>query len=288
VKLKLHLLGGCLFGALSLMIVSTAQLKAQETAPAKVKITVPADAVIEVDGVKTTTTGVVRQFITPALTPGTKYVYQVKVTVMKAGGKQSTVEEKITVEAGKATELDLSKSAALANDEPKAEKEPRKDVPLDVPYVSTPHPVVDAMLKLADVTDKDVVYDLGCGDGRIVIAAVKKYKAKKGLGIELAPERVKLSKENAVKEGVEKMVEIREGSVLDLKDVSEASVVTLYLLPKINLELMPVLKKTLKPGSRVVSHDFDMGDWKADKEITVEDETGRKHTVYLWTISEKK
>jgi predicted RNA methylase len=144
------------------------------------------------------------------------------------------------------------------------------------------------MLKLADVTDKDVVYDLGCGDGRIVITAVKKFKAKKGLGIELAPERVALSKENAVKEGVDKTVEIREGSVLDLKDVSEASVVTLYLLPKLNLELMPMLKKTLKPGSRIVSHDFDMGDWKADKEITVEDETGRKHTVYLWTISDKK
>jgi uncharacterized protein (TIGR03000 family) len=270
---------------------------------------VPADAVIEVDGVKTSTTGSVRQFITPALTPGLKYVYQVKVTVTKTGSKPVTVEEKITVEAGKATELDLSKSAAFANEEAKAEEakkdeskkaepvkeaatEPktavRKDVPLDVPYVPTPEPVVDAMLKLAGVTDKDVVYDLGCGDGRIVITAVKKFKAKKGLGIELAPERVKLSKENAVKEGVEKMVEIREGSVLDLKDVSEASVVTLYLLPKINLELMPVLQKTLKPGSRIVSHDFDMGDWKADKEITVEDETGRKHTVYLWTIAEKK
>ncbi len=143
------------------------------------------------------------------------------------------------------------------------------------------------MLKLANVTDTDVVYDLGCGDGRIVITAVKKYKARKGLGIELAPERVKLSKENARKEGVESKVEIREGSVLNLKDVSEASVVTLYLLPDVNLKLMPVLKK-LKPGSRIVSHDFDMGDWKADREISVKDAEGREHTIYLWTIPELK
>ncbi len=280
-------------------------------APAKVKITVPEDAVIEVDGVKTKTTGTVRQFVTPALTPGQKYTYQVKATVTRAGNKPVSVEEKITVEAGKTTELDLSKAPGFAMEAPKPDevkkdelkkdeskkvdpkkedpkKEPSKQISLDVPYVPTPQPVVDAMLKLANVTDKDVVYDLGCGDGRIVITAVKKYKAKKGLGIELAPERVKLSKENAVKEDVDKMVEIREGSVLDLKDVSEASVVTLYLLPKINLDLKPMLQKTLKPGSRIVSHDFDMGDWKADKEMTVEDETGRKHTIYLWTISDKK
>jgi cyclopropane fatty-acyl-phospholipid synthase-like methyltransferase len=153
--------------------------------------------------------------------------------------------------------------------------------------VPTPEPVVEAMLKLAGVSDKDVVYDLGCGDGRIVITAVTKYKAKKGLGIELAPERVKLSRQNADKAGVKDKIEIREGSVLDLKDVSEASVVTLYLLPDVNLKLMPILKKTLKPGSRIVSHDFDMGDWKAEKEVSIRDSDGREHTVYLWTIKEE-
>jgi uncharacterized protein (TIGR03000 family) len=175
-------------------------------------------------------------------------------------------------------------------DEPPAPKkdEPKKEVKLDVPYIPTPEKVVDKMLEMAGVKEGDVVYDLGCGDGRIVITAVKKYGAKKGLGLELAPERVKLSRDNAEKAGVASKVEVREGDVLKLTDVSEASVVTLYLLPDVNDKLKPVLRRTLKPGSRVVSHDFDMGeDWKPDKEEVVRAEDGRDHTVYLWTIKEK-
>jgi uncharacterized protein (TIGR03000 family) len=281
--------------------------------PAFVKVIVPADAAVEVDGVTTKQQGAVRLFATPDLARGKKYTYQLKATFTR-DGKKVTVERTVMVEPGVETVVDLTRDEPKKDDEPKKKDEPKKteepkkkdepkkkeepkkteepkkkdepkkEVRLDVPYVPTPEPVVEAMLKMADVTDKDVVYDLGCGDGRIVITAVKKYKAKKGLGIELAPERVKLSKENARKADVEGKVEIREGSVLDLKDVSEASVVTLYLLPDINLKLMPVLKKTLKPGARVVSHDFDMGDWKPEKTQVVRDADGREHTVYLWTI----
>lgn len=284
---------------------------------ARLKMSVPADAVVEVEGVKTKQTGTERSFISPDLEVGKKYAYQVKITYTK-DGKPAVYEKTVIVEAGKEVVIsvegdapskedpkkkdepkkdepkkdepkkDEPKKDEPKKDEPKKPDEPKKAVRLDVPYVPTPKPVVDAMLKLASVTDKDVVYDLGCGDGRIVITAVKEYKAKKGLGIELAPERVVLSKENAKKEGVEKSVEIREGSVLDIKDASEASVVTLYLLPDINLQLRDMLQKTLKPGSRIVSHDFDMGDWKAEKEINVKDETGREHTIYLWTIPQAK
>jgi len=275
------------------------------TAPATIKVIVPPDAVVEFDGFATKATGPVRTFI-PALEPGWIYGnYKLKATFTK-GGQLVTVERTIGVAPGKETVVDFTKPdepktkiepkkeepkkkidepKKKIDDEPKPKKtEPKKEVRLDVPYVPTPEPVVEAMLKLANVTDKDVVYDLGCGDGRIVITAVKKFKAKKGLGIELFPDRVKLSKENAKKENVDDKVEIREGSVLDLKSVSDASVVTLYLLPDINLKLMPMLKKTLKPGSRIVSHDFDMGDWKAEKEISVKDGDGREHTIYLWTI----
>ena len=146
---------------------------------------------------------------------------------------------------------------------------------------------------LAAVKDGDVVYDLGCGDGRIVIAAVEKFGAKKGLGIDYNPERVKDSTDAAKKagSGVENKVTFKQGDVLKMteKDFDGVDVVTLYLLPEVNRKLKPVLQKGLKPGARVVSHDFDMGDdWKPEKTANVTDDRGVEHTVYLWTIKEKK
>jgi ubiquinone/menaquinone biosynthesis C-methylase UbiE len=164
-------------------------------------------------------------------------------------------------------------------------KDPPKEVRLDVPYVPTPQKVVEEMLKLGGVKEGDVVYDLGCGDGRIVVTAVKAFHAKKGLGLDIDPQRIAEAKKNAKEAKVEDKVEFREADILKLADVSEASVVTLYLLPEINEKLKPMLRRTLKPGSRVVSHDFDMGDdWKPEKEMTVRDGDGRDHTIYLWTI----
>ncbi|MCE9530471.1 MAG: 50S ribosomal protein L11 methyltransferase [Planctomycetes bacterium] len=140
------------------------------------------------------------------------------------------------------------------------------------------------MLKLAAVKEGDVVFDLGCGDGRIVVTAVSKFKAKEGWGLDLNPDRIKDSLETAKKANVSDRVKFDQGDVLKVEDVSKANVVTLYLLPEVNRRLAPMLKKTLKPGSRVVSHDFDMGDWKEDKKISVTDEEGVEHTIYLWTI----
>jgi uncharacterized protein (TIGR03000 family) len=290
-------LGGAAFAFLLLSLVPSALGAGVDKAPATISLMVPADAVVEIAGKKSTQSGVKREFVTPDLDSGKKFYYELKVTYT-LDGKMVEINDIVIVEAGKPTVLDLTKGAPVAKAEPKEIKavekkdepkkeEPKKEVRLDVVYVPTPEPVVEAMLKLAEVTEKDVVYDLGCGDGRIVITAVKKFKAKKGLGVELAPERVKLSKENAVKEGVDKQVEIREGSVFDLKDVSEASVVTLYLLPELNDKLMPLLTKTLKPGSRVVSHDFPMSNWTPEKEIRVKG-PDREHTVYLWRIPDAK
>ena len=150
----------------------------------------------------------------------------------------------------------------------------------DVIYVPTPPEVVDAMLKLAGVKAGDVVYDLGCGDGRIVITAVQKYGAR-GVGIDIDPQRIKEATANAQKAGVADRVKFMQADLFET-NISEATVVTLYLLPSLNLKLQPKLMRELKPGTRIVSHSFDMGSWKPDQEQTVD---GRH--IYMWTLPKK-
>ena len=151
----------------------------------------------------------------------------------------------------------------------------------DVIYVPTRDTVVDAMLKLANVNANDVVYDLGSGDGRIVIAAAKKYGAR-GVGIDIDPERISESNTNATKAGVTDKVKFIEADLFE-SDFSDASVVTLYLLGRLNEKLKPMLMQQLKPGTRIVSHAFDMGDWEPEETQSVDGTT-----IYLWTIPEKK
>jgi len=151
------------------------------------------------------------------------------------------------------------------------------DYESDVPYVPTPQPVVEAMLELAQVKPTDVVYDLGCGDGRIVIAAAKKYGAR-GVGIDINPERIREAIENAKKEGVLDKVKFIQGNFFEA-DIRDATVVTLYLLTSVNLKLRPKLLRELKPGTRIVSHRFDMGDWEPVKKIEFDD-----RPLYLWIV----
>ena len=159
--------------------------------------------------------------------------------------------------------------------------------PLDVPYVPTTDQAVNAMLKLADVKPGDTVYDLGCGDGRIVIAAARDFKAH-AVGFDIDPTRIKEARENAKKAGVESRVRFEEKDLFDA-DIHPATVVTLFLLPNINLKLRPKLLRDLKPGTRIVSNTFDMGDWKPVREATVgndDEETFLSHKLFLWTVPE--
>ncbi len=159
----------------------------------------------------------------------------------------------------------------------------------DVPYVPTTPEAVEAMLKLGQVKKTDLLYDLGCGDGRIVIAAAKNFGAR-GVGIDIDPQRIKEARENAKRAGVEDLVRFELGDLFEAK-FADATVVTLFLLPRINLKLKPKLLEQLKPGTRVVSNTFDMGEWKAEKEASVDNEdfdTGLSRKFFLWTIPASK
>lgn len=151
---------------------------------------------------------------------------------------------------------------------------------LDVPFVPTAPELVEQMLKLGQIKKTDTLYDLGCGDGRIVIMAAQRYGAH-AVGVDLNPERIAEANENAKKAGVTGLVRFVQGNLYDA-DIHDATVVTLYLLPDVNLKLRPKLLRDLRPGTRVVSHSFDMGDWKPDKQI---DTDGSR--IYLWTIPVK-
>lgn len=182
----------------------------------------------------------------------------------------------------------LAVGLAPAQDKDQGNK--KLDVEIEVPFVPTQQKVVDKMLELAAVKEGQTVYDLGCGDGRIVITAVKQFKAGQGLGIDFNPERLKdceKSMSDAMLNPDQRAkLKFKQGDVLKMtpEDFKGVDVVTLYLLPEVNLKLKPVLQKGLKPGARVVSHAFDMGDWAPDKTVTVPDADGFERTVYLWTI----
>jgi SAM-dependent methyltransferase len=181
---------------------------------------------------------------------------------------------------GRLAALILSLSLAAAQSTPTREKP-------EVPYVPTTDEAVQAMLKLAGVKKTDIVYDLGCGDGRIVIAAAKTYGAR-GVGIDIDPQRIREARENAQKAGVENLVRFEENDLFKA-DFREATVVTLFLLPTVNLRLRPKLLQDLKPGTRIVSNTFDMGDWTPEKVDTLGDvdDFSLSQKFYLWIVPER-
>ena len=152
---------------------------------------------------------------------------------------------------------------------------------LDVPFVPTPQQVVDKMLELAKVQKTDYLIDLGSGDGRIPVTAAQKFGVK-ALGVDINPERIKEANERAKAAGVTDLVEFRQADLFQT-DISKANVLTMYLLPSVNMKLRPKILSDMNPGSRIVSHAFDMGDWTPEQKVTVD---GR--TVYLWIVPPKK
>ena len=270
--------------AFALLLALSAAPAARSQAPdsterrAFLTVRVQEDAKLTVDGNPTTQRGGVRRFHSPPLDPGKTYHYTVVAEWMPNNYETFTVKRKVEVAAGKRVEVDLRKPNPELGDT------------LFIRWVATPPKVIDAMMKLADVGKDDVVYDLGCGRGEIVIAAVKKFNAKRAVGIDIEKDQVQKGKENAKKAGVEDKVEIREGDALQVKDLSEATVVTLYMSDEFNKLLMPILQKQLKPGARIVSHRFLMGDWKPVKSVTVDlpdEDIPEEKLIHLWTIGKR-
>lgn len=150
-----------------------------------------------------------------------------------------------------------------------------------VPYVPTPYQVVRAMLKLANAGPDDVVYDLGCGDGRILIVAVKEFNVKKAVGVEKDQQLYKLASTRMIDEGIANRASVVYGDFFEV-DISEATIVTLFLLTSVNEMLKPKLERELRDGARIVSHEFRIPGWKPAREIDVRDENGLIHKVYLY------
>ncbi len=266
--------------ALSVAPAVRSQAPDQQDRRAFVNVRVHPSARLTVDGRDTDQTGETRRFYSPPLEPGKKYYYILVAEWMPRNNYETyIVTRKVSVEAGKPVEVDMSKA------------DPKKGDTLFIRYVPSPPKIIDAMMKLAKVGANDVVYDLGCGDGALVIAAVKEFHAKRGVGIDLDPERIAEAKAKAKAAGVADKIEFRKGDVLkEVKKIADATVVLLYMSDELNQRLRPDLQKQLKPGARIVSHRFTMGDWKPDKTETVDftHDIPEEKLIHLWTIEKKK
>lgn len=250
---------------------------AQDTKPktvvTKLTVLVPEDdAVLTIEGQKTDQTGTKRSFDSPPLEGGKKFVWKFEVKWEPNNYTKLTRVLSVEFTAGDPVTADLTKSQA--------------DDKAEIRYVPTPPDVVQKLLELAKVGKDDVVFEPGCGDARMVTAAVK-LGAKRGVGVDLDPERIAEAKETVKKAGVGDKVELRLGDALDIKDLDQATVVLLYMGDDFDLLLRPHLWRQLKVGSRVASHRFLMGDWKPDKTIDMTGEDGDEYKLHLWTVTEE-
>lgn len=256
-----------------------AQPAAGKKVKSKIKVTLPYDdAELKIEGKETKTpekNPAVREFETPEIDAGKLYEYTFSATWRPNNYTVLTRSKTVEFKGGDDVIADLTKVDP---------KNPDKAV---IRWVPTPDDVVAEMVKLAGVKDGDVVYEPGPGDGRVLIAGVK-AGAKKAVGIELDAKKVVEAKDNVKKAGLEKQITIIEGDALKDRDYGEASVVFLYMGNEFNNLLRPILEKQLKPGTRIVSHRFVLGDWAPDRSITVMGADGDEYRLHLWIVKDAK
>lgn len=245
--------------------------KDEKTAKTKLKVTVPDEETeLTLMGKATKGTGKAREFDVPPLDAGLKYEFD--IVAKWRPNNYTVITRKKTVSFAAGTDV----TADLTVDDPNDRAEIR--------YVPTPDDIVASMVKLAKITKDDVVFEPGCGDARITVAAVK-AGAKKGVGVDLEPERVTESKASVKAAKLDGKIEIRQGDALDIKDLGDATVVFLYMGNEFNALFRPVLWKSLKPGTRIVSHRFTMGDWTPDQTMKVRGEDGDDYELHIWTVT---
>jgi uncharacterized protein (TIGR03000 family) len=241
------------------------------TATTQMRITVPTyEAELEIEGKVVPGTGTVRTFETPPLQRNQAYQYKVTAKWAPNTYTDMTRTKSVSFRAGEPLTLDLSIDDFTDR--------------VVVRYVPTPEPIAMEMVKLAGVTASDVTYEPGVGDARITIAAVK-AGARRGVGIDLDPERVAESRANVKAAGLSDRIDIRLGDALEQPDLGSMTVVLLYMGDHFNMLIRPDLWKQLPVGARVVSHRFLMGDWQPDKTVTVPGEYGEEYQLHLWTIT---
>jgi uncharacterized protein (TIGR03000 family) len=236
------------------------------------------DTVVMIEGVKMKSTGATRTFQTPPLDAGKTYAYKIEALIEPNNYTKITRTKEITFKAGDEVTVDLT-------------KEDKKNDKIVVRWVPTPDDIVDKMAELAKITKDDIIFDPGCGDAVMLIRPVKKLGAKKGVGIDIDEKMVKVAQEKAKSEGVADRIVIKKGDVLnekDMADAAEATVVLVYMGDDLGARMAPVLQKLLKPGARVVSHRFTLGDWKPDKTVKVMGDDGDEYTLHLWIVKDKK
>jgi uncharacterized protein (TIGR03000 family) len=277
----LVVLTGCALGQVADK-EKAADTKTADKTKATIEIKVPESSyrptILKIDGHDTKQSGEKRIFVTPELKPDTSYQYTIEITIEPNNYTKITRTKDVTFKAGQKLTLDMGPVSSEKGDK------------VVIRWVPTPKDIVVEMGKLAKIGKDDIVYDLGCGDGVMIITAVKEMGAKKGVGVDIDPERVKDATEGAQKEGVQDKIEIRQGDILKLKekDIGDASVVMLYLGNEMQRQLRHVLWESLKPGTRIVSHRFIMHDWKPEKTVTVKGEDGDEYILHLWTITGKE
>lgn len=263
---------------LVLLVSFSAWNVAQEKAVSTLTITVPErgqeETVLKINGKVVDGDGGTRTY-KANVEKGKDVKFKIEALIEPNNYTKITRTKEITIKGGDNAKVDMTIKNKLTDK-------------IVVRWVPTPDDIVDEMCKLGKITKEDVIYDLGCGDAVMLIRPFQKFSAKRGVGIDIDPKMVAIAKKKVKEAKLSEKIDIRQGDILNVKDMAEATLVLLYIGDDLGERVGPVLQKTMKPGARIVSHRFILGDWTPTKSVTVKGEDGGEYELHLWIVGEKK